>query len=74
VAAGNDAGSPVAIDGTGTAADMFRSIAAHIIADIAPPTPAADLDMAGCSARLFDSDDGSFEALETPVTVGPRSS
>jgi ATP-binding protein involved in chromosome partitioning len=74
VAAGNDAGSPVAIDGTGTAADMFRSIAAHIIADIAPPIPAADLDMAGCSARLFDSDDGSFEALETPVTVGPRSS
>ncbi len=74
VAAGNDAGSPVAIDGTGTAADMFRSIAAHIIAEIAPPTPAADLDMAGCSARLFDSDDGSFEALETPVTVGPRSS
>lgn len=74
VAAGNDAGSPVAIDGTGTAADMFRSIAAQIISDIAPPTPADDVDMAGCTARMFDSDDGSFEELETRVTVGPRSS
>ena len=72
LAAGNDAGAPVAIDGTGAAADMFRSIAAHIIDEIAPPSKPEDIDMAGCSARLFDSDDAAFAELETAVTVGPR--
>lgn len=73
VAAGNDAGAPVAIDGTGAAAELFRSIAAHIIDEIAPPSKHEDVDMTGCSARLFDSDDPTFTKLETAVTVGPRS-
>ena len=73
VAAGNDAGAPVAIDGTGAAAELFRSIAAHIIDEIAPPSQHEDVDMTGCSARLFDSDDPTFTELETAVTVGPRS-
>ena len=51
---------------------LFRSIAAHIIDEIAPPSKPEDIDMAGCSARLFDSDDAAFAELETAVTVGPR--
>ena len=53
VAAGGDAGNPVSLDGTGAAADEFRSIARQILDEIAPPTPAVDLDMAGCTAREF---------------------
>ena len=67
VAAGNDAGKPVAIDGTGAAADMFRSIAHRIITDIAPPSRPNDIDMAGCSAHI---DDGLNEAF---VKINARS-
>jgi ATP-binding protein involved in chromosome partitioning len=67
VAAGNDAGNPVAIEGTGAAADMFRSIAQRIITDIAPPSLPNDIDMAGCSAHI---DDGLNEAF---VKVNARS-
>lgn len=67
VAAGNDAGKPVAIDGTGAAADMFRSIAQRIITDIAPPSLPNDIDMAGCSAHI---DDGLNEAF---VKINARS-
>jgi ATP-binding protein involved in chromosome partitioning len=49
VAAGGDAGRPVALDGTGPAADEFRRIARLIIDEVAPPT-----NMAGCSARMLD--------------------
>jgi len=55
VAAAGDAGDPISIDGVGAAADMFRSIADRIVTEIAPLTPAEDIDMAGCTARLFDS-------------------
>jgi len=61
VAAGGDAGDPVSLAGTGAAADAFRSIAAHILDEIAPPTPPADIDMAGCTAH-------DYEAV-TPVTL-----
>ncbi len=64
VAAGNDAGNPVAIDGEGVAAAMFRSIAERIITDIAPPTAVDDIDMAGCSARLFDTVNAAFDKLD----------
>jgi ATP-binding protein involved in chromosome partitioning len=60
VAAGNDAGNPVAIEGTGAAADMFRSIAQRIINDIAPPSEPNDIDMAGCSAHLSDGVNEAF--------------
>ena len=49
VSAGGDAGAPVALDGTGAAADVFRAIARRIVDDIAPPT-----NMAGCSARMLN--------------------
>jgi ATP-binding protein involved in chromosome partitioning len=55
VAAGGDAGTPVAVDGTGAAAQVFRTIAAKIVSDIAPPHTDADVDMTGCSARLLDA-------------------
>ena len=61
VAAGGDAGDPVSLAGTGAAADAFRSIAAQILDEIAPPTPPADVDMAGCTAH-------EYEAV-TPVTL-----
>ena len=65
VSAGGDAGQPIAIEGDGIAADVFRSIAEHIASELAPPVPADDIDMAGCSARLFDAETETV----TPVTV-----
>jgi ATP-binding protein involved in chromosome partitioning len=50
VAAGGDAGVPVVLDGDGPAAAVFRSIAAQLATEIAPP-----VNMAGCSARLLDA-------------------
>jgi len=55
VAAGGDAGDPVSLDGTGAAADEFRSIAERILNDIAPPAPPADVDMAGCTAHDYEA-------------------
>jgi len=56
VAAGGDAGEPVSLDGTGAAADEFRSIARLILTEIAPPAPPVDdVDMAGCTARDVES-------------------
>jgi ATP-binding protein involved in chromosome partitioning len=48
VAAGGDIGVPVAVDGHGAAADVFRHIARRIVDEIAPST-----NMAGCSARML---------------------
>ena len=49
--------------GDSAAADAFRTIAARIIAEIAPPATAASVDMSGCSARMLD-------AVE--VALGPK--
>ena len=49
VAAGGDTGQPVALNGTGPAADEFRAIARLIVEEVAPPT-----NMAGCSARMLN--------------------
>jgi ATP-binding protein involved in chromosome partitioning len=62
VAAGGDAGEPVALAGVGPAAGVFREIAERIVTDIAPPADPDAIDMAGCSAREYP------EAV-TPVTV-----
>jgi ATP-binding protein involved in chromosome partitioning len=64
VSAAGDAGTPVSIDGTGEAAAAFRSIAAQIISEIAPPAPPDGVDMAGCSARLFDTVTAAFADLD----------
>lgn len=62
VAAGNDNGVPVSIDGTGPAATVFRQIAARIITEIAPPASGEQVDMAGCSARMLDAMEAAFGA------------
>ena len=64
VAAGNDAGDPVAIAGTGAAADEFRAIAEQIVDHVAPPHSNDDIDMAGCSARLLDTVNAAFDQLD----------
>ena len=61
VAAGNDDGVPVAWGGHGAAADEFRAIAERIVTDLLPPTTDADVDMAGCSARLLDAVNAAFD-------------
>ena len=50
VAEGGDAGEPVALAGTGAAAEAFRAIARQIVSETVPP-----VQMAGCSARLLDA-------------------
>jgi ATP-binding protein involved in chromosome partitioning len=64
VAAGGDCGEPVALRGSGAAADAFRAIAERILTDIAPPADPDAIDMAGCSARLFDTVNAAFAELD----------
>ncbi len=49
VAAGGDAGQPVAL-GSGAAAEAFRAIASRLVDEAVPPVA-----MAGCSARMLDA-------------------
>jgi ATP-binding protein involved in chromosome partitioning len=60
VAAGNDEGVPIALHGTGRAADVFRTIAARIAHEVAPPIDVDPIDMAGCSARLLSAVEAAF--------------
>ncbi len=55
VAAGNDAGEPVAEAGESAAAHVFRDIAQQIATSIAPPVRPESVDMAGCSARMLQA-------------------
>jgi ATP-binding protein involved in chromosome partitioning len=64
VAAGNDTGDPVSIAGTSPAAAVFREIAERVIADISPPSKPDEIDMAGCTARLFDTVNQAFAKLD----------
>ncbi len=64
VAAGGDAGTPVSLDGTGAAADMFRAIARRIIDYVAPPT-----NMAGCSARLIGLVNAALDAKDAAASA-----
>ena len=50
VAAGGDAGTPVALDGDGPAARALRGIAERIVTETVPP-----VQMAGCSARVLEA-------------------
>ncbi len=69
VASGGDTGEPVAIDGDGPAADVFRSIAERITTEIAPPATDDGIDMAGCSARLFDTVNAAFAELDAEANA-----
>ena len=68
VAAGGDAGTPVAL-GSGPAAEAFRAIAATIVEEAVPPVA-----MAGCSARMLDAAVAALDALDaaTPVAAPAR--
>ena len=68
VASGGDAGDPVAVAGEGPAADAFRAIVERIVTDIAPPRSGDDVDMAGCTARLFETVNAAFDALDAEPT------
>ncbi len=57
VAAGGDAGEPVAL-GVGPAAEVFRALAERIVTDVVPP-----VEMAGCSARMVAAFDAAFDAV-----------
>ncbi|MDP2290860.1 MAG: Mrp/NBP35 family ATP-binding protein [Actinomycetota bacterium] len=59
VSAGGDNGAPVALDGTGPAADEFRAIARLIVDEVAPPT-----NMAGCSARMLQMVSAALDAKD----------
>ncbi len=71
VAAGNDAGAPVSLDGQGPAAAAFRDIAARLVDEIAPPETAGaeGIDMAGCSARMLDAVAAAFDAADRADTT-----
>jgi hypothetical protein len=60
VAAGSDAGEPVALAGTGPAAEAFRAVAHQIVTETVPP-----VQMDGCSARQGPDEPGGY----TEVTV-----
>jgi len=63
VAAGNDEGVPVSLAGDSVAAQIFRSIAAHLSDEIAPPVKTDQVDMTGCSARLLDAVNAAFDGV-----------
>ncbi len=56
VSSGGDSGTPAAL-GEGPAAEEFRSIANRIVEDISPP-----VEMAGCTARIFDAVEEALDA------------
>src|SRR5262249_26083583 len=62
VAAGGDAGEPVAL-GSGEAAEAFRSIAARIVEEAVPA-----IAMAGCSARMLDAAVRALDEADAPVS------
>jgi len=68
VAAGGDSGNPIVLAGSGPAADVFTAIAARILDEIAPPNDPDAIDMAGCSARLFDTVNAAFAELDATAT------
>ncbi len=59
VSGGGDVGEPIAL-GSGPAAEAFRALAERVVTEAIPP-----VDMAGCSARLFDAIDAAFAAKDT---------
>jgi ATP-binding protein involved in chromosome partitioning len=61
VAAGGDAGTPIAL-GEGPAADAFREVARRIVDEAVPPVA-----MAGCSARMLDAAIAALDGTSTDV-------
>ncbi|WP_420451628.1 Mrp/NBP35 family ATP-binding protein [Ilumatobacter sp.] len=68
VSAGGDAGRPVVLDGDGPASEVFRAIARTIVDDLAPLVDPEQVDMAGCTARMFENVDAAFAELDAQGT------
>ncbi len=66
VAAGGDSGRPIALDGTGPAADELRAIARLLVEEVAPPT-----NMAGCSARMLQMVSAALDAKDAAGGAQP---
>ena len=66
VAAGGDAGTPIAL-GDGPAAEAFRTIADLIVAEAVPPVA-----MAGCSARMLDAAMAALDAKDASDAADPH--
>ena len=64
VASAGDSGDPVVLTGEGRAAAVFTDIAEQITTTIAPPANADGPDMAGCSARLFETVNAAFAEMD----------
>ncbi|MEM7273764.1 MAG: P-loop NTPase [Actinomycetota bacterium] len=64
VSAGGDIGRPVALD-DGPAAAAFADIAEAVITEVAPP-----VEMAGCTARMFDLVDEALAAHDAAEATG----
>jgi ATP-binding protein involved in chromosome partitioning len=71
VAIGGDLGDPVVLAGDGPAATEFRSIAAAIAEEVAPIPTGDGVDMAGCSARLFETVNAAFAELDAADATEP---
>ena len=54
-------------------ADVFRGIAARIVAEIAPPATAPAVDMAGCSARMLEAVEAALGPKRYVCRSPPRS-
>ena len=65
VAAGGDAGEPIAL-GSGPAAEAFRAIATLITDEAVPP-----VEMAGCSARMLDAAVAALDELDAATAADP---
>ena len=61
VAAGGDAGEPIAL-GEGPAAEAFRAIAERLVDEAVPPVA-----MAGCSARMLDAAVAALDELDAAM-------
>lgn len=66
MAAGGDAGTPVALEADGPLVEAFAAIAEAVITTIAPVVA-----MDGCSARLLDRVEAAVRAGE-PLVPSPR--
>jgi ATP-binding protein involved in chromosome partitioning len=68
VAAGGDAGTPVALEEGGELAEVFASLADEVVTHIAPVIP-----MEGCSARLLERVEAAVDAGALAATPTPSS-
>ena len=66
IAAGGDAGAPVALDATQPLAEVFDQIAESVISSVAPVVP-----MDGCSVRLLDRVEEAVRAGLAPAAAEP---